>query len=122
MDTQGQGINSNHNGGTYIVNTVLSFVRHGMNVGTETNTIKVANSTFSLGEIKDASVVFWEKCSLGNPPVRQTSVHRTQAEAMLTDIVDMMRKLESEDKMPILYVDVLVLAYFHKFNVEEKMK
>ena len=26
MDTQGQGINSNHNGGTYIVNTVLSFV------------------------------------------------------------------------------------------------
>ena len=78
MDTQGQGINSNHNGGTYIVNPVLSFVRHGMNVGTETNTIKVANSTFSLGEIKDASVVFWEKCSLGNPPVRQTSVHRTQ--------------------------------------------
>ena len=119
MDTQGQGINSNHNGGTYIVNTVLSFVRHGMNVGTETNTIKVANSTFSLGEIKDASVVFWEKCSLGNPPVRQTSVHRTQAEAMLTDIVDMMRKLESEDKMPILYVDVLGLAYFPKFNVEE---
>ena len=119
MDTQGQGINSNHNGGTYIVNTVLSFVRHGMNVGTETNTIKVANSTFSLGEIKDASVVFWEKCSPGNPPVRQTSVHRTQAEAMLTDIVDMMRKLESEDKMPILYVDVLGLAYFPKFNVEE---
>ena len=119
MDTQGQGINSNHNGGTYIVNTVLSFVRHGMNVGTETNTIKVANSTFSLGEIKDASVVFWEKCSLGNPPVQQTSVHRTQAEAMLTDIVDMMRQLESEDKMPILYVDVLGLAYFPKFNVEE---
>ena len=119
MDTQGQGINSNHNGGTYIVNTVLSFVRHGMNIGTETNTIKVANSTFSLGEIKDASVVFWEKCNLGNPPVRQTSVHRTQAEAMLTDIVDMMRKLESEDKMPILYVDVLGLAYFPKFNVEE---
>ena len=119
MDTQGQGINSNHNGGTYIVNTVLSFVRHGMNVGTETNTIKVANSTFSLGEIKDASVVFWEKCSLGNPPVRQTSVHRTQAEAMLIDIVDMMRKLESEDKIPILYVDVLGLAYFPKFNVEE---
>ena len=119
MDTQGQGINSNHNGGTYIVNTVLSFVRQGMNIGTETNTIKVANSTFSLGEIKDASVVFWEKCNLGNPPVRQTSVHRTQAEAMLTDIVDMMRKLESEDKMPILYVDVLGLAYFPKFNVEE---
>ena len=118
-DTQGQGINSNHNGGTYIVNTVLSFVRHGMNIGTETNTIKVANSTFSLGEIKEASVVFWEKCNLGNPPVRQTSVHRTQAEAMLTDIVDMMRKLESEDKMPILYVDVLGLAYFPKFNVEE---
>ena len=119
MDTQGQGINSNHNGGTYIVNTVLSFVRHGMNIGTETNTIKVANSTFSLGEIKDASVVFWEKCNLGSPPVRQTSVHRTQAEAMLTDIVDMMRKLESEDKMPILYVDVLGQAYFPKFNVEE---
>ena len=72
-----------------------------------------------MGEIKDASVVFWEKCSLANPPVRQTSVHRTQAEAMLTDIVDMMRKLESEDKMPILYVDVLGLAYFPKFNVEE---
>ena len=87
-DTQGQGINSNHNGGTFIVNTVLSFVRHGMNVSTETNTITVANSTFSLGEIKDTSVVFWEKCNLGNPPVRQTSVHRTQAEAMLTDIVD----------------------------------
>ena len=70
------------------MNTVLSFVRHGMNVGTETNTIKVANSTFSLGEIKDTSVVFWEKCNLGNPPVRQTSVHQTHAEAMLTDIVD----------------------------------
>ena len=38
---------------------------------------------------------------------------------MLTDIVDMMRQLESEDKMPILYVDVLGLAYFPKFNVEE---
>ena len=51
--------------------------------------------------------------------MRQTSVPRTQAEAMLTDIVDMMRQLESEDKMPILYVDVLGLAYFPKFNVEE---
>ena len=71
---------------------------------------KVANFTFSLSEIKDASVMLWEKCNLGNPPVRQTSVHRTQAEAMLTEIVEMMRQLESEDKMPVLYVDVLGLA------------
>ena len=38
----------------FIVNTVLGFIKHGFNVGTETNTIKVAHTTFSLQEIKCA--------------------------------------------------------------------
>ena len=62
----------------FIVNTVLGFIKHGLNVGTETNTIKVEHTTFSLQEIKCARKSIWDWAGLGTPPVRVTFVHRSQ--------------------------------------------
>ena len=117
--TNNTSINNNTNGGLFIVDTVLAFIRHGMNVATEDNTIKVANTTFCLAEIKTACNVLWDKCNLGPPPARQTSVNRSQSEALLADIVEMFVKLEGENKTPPLYVDVEGMAMFPKFNVED---
>ena len=60
----------------FIVNTVLGFMKHGLNVGTETNTIKVAHTTFSLQEIKCARKSIWDWAGLGTPHVRVTFIHR----------------------------------------------
>ena len=75
----------------FIVNTVLGFIKYGLNVGTETNNIKVAHTTFSLQEIKCARKSLWDWAGLGTPPVKVTSVHRSQADAILIDIVEKLR-------------------------------
>ena len=72
----------------FIVNTVLGLIKHGLNVGTETNTIKVTHTTFSLQQIKCVRRSLWDLAGLWTQPVRVTSVHRSQAEAILIDIMD----------------------------------
>ena len=96
----------------FIVNTVLGFIKHGLHVGTETNTIKVARTTFSIQEIKCARKSLWDWAGLGTPPVRVTSVHRSQAEAILIDIVERFEEFQGENESPIIYVDVEGLANF----------
>ena len=103
----------------FVVNTVLCFIKHGLNVGTETNTIKVAHTTFSLQEIKCARKSLWDWAGIGTPPVRVTSVHRSQAEAILNDIVEKFEEFQGETESPIIYVDVERLVLFPRFNPEE---
>ena len=103
----------------FIVNTVLGFIRYLLNVGTETNTIKVAHTTFSLHEIKCARKSLWERNSLGTPPVRVTSVHRSQDETILIDIVEKFQEFQGENESPNIYVAVEGLALFPLFNPEE---
>ena len=100
----------------FIVNIVLGFIKHGLNVGTKTNTIKVAHTTFSLQEIKCARRSIWNWPGLGTQPVRVTSVHRSQADAILIDIVEEFEEFQGENV--IIYVDVEGLALFPRFNPE----
>ena len=103
----------------FIVNTVLGFIKHRLNVDIETHTIKMAHTTFSIQEIKCARKSLWDWAALGTPPVSVTSVHRSQAEATFIDIVEKFEEFQGENESPIIYVDVEGVAIFPRFNPEE---
>ena len=72
----------------------------------------MAHTTFSLQEIKCARKSLWDWVGLGTPPVRVISVHRSQAETILIDIVKKFEEFQGENESPIIYHDVEGLALF----------
>ena len=102
-----------------IVNTVLTFLKYGINTATDGNILKAAVTAFSIREIKDAVTSLWDGCQLGKIPNFRASANRTQSEAVICELLKMLRQLESQKIMPILLVDAVGLARLPKFKIEE---
>ena len=103
----------------WLLNTVLAFLKYGMNCATVKNTHTVASNIFSLIEVTEALDVLWQGCDLGKPPEKRGSTNRSKCEALLTILLTTIGRLDKEGKLPILVVDPIGLARLPKFDVEE---
>ena len=103
----------------WLLNTVLAFLKYGMNCATVKNTHTVASNIFSLIEVTEALDVLWQGCDLDKPPEKRGSTNRSKCEALLTILLTTISRLDKEGKLPILVVDPIGLARLPKFDVEE---
>ena len=105
--------------GMPLVDTVLSFVMHGLNSGTPDNVLKIALSTFTVLEVRESVRKLWKHCNLRDLPVRHNTQRRTECSALLTDIIQKFQYLDEAGTVPYLCCDVIGLSRIPKFQIED---
>ena len=105
--------------GMPLVDTVLSFVMHGLNSGTPDNVLKIAFSTFTVLEVRESVRKLWKHCNLGDLSVRHNTQRRTECSALLTDIIQKLQYLDEAGTVPYLCCDVIGLSRIPKFQIED---
>ena len=105
--------------GMPLVDTVLSFVMHGLNSGTPDNVLKIALGTITVLEVQESVRKLWKNCNLGDLPVRNNTQRRTECSALLTDIIQKFQYLDEAGAVPYLCCDVIGLSRIPKFQNED---
>ncbi len=100
-----------------VTNTVLAFVKYGIDSSSGTNLHKVTVHTFTPDEINQARNLLYAECGLGKPANKVKSVQRSRASAMVTDIIEKMAELEAT--LPDLFLQPAGLSRLKKFGVED---
>ena len=89
-----------------LVNGCLAFTIHHFDRSAGDHLEKCLNNFYNNEAIVTAKRALWEECSshLGTIPTRQDSVNRTAKYANILDIVEAIKKLDQDGKLPEVYV------------------
>ena len=98
-----------------LVDTVLSFVKHGFSSETPDNVLKVALSTFTDLEFRESVHKLLKHCNLCDLPFRHNTQRRTECSALLTDITQKIQLLDDAGSLQYLSCDIIGLSRIPKF-------
>ena len=101
-----------------IVNGLLTFVIFVMHNSTDPKLVDVNGRYFDLEQVKDSKSLFCDAASLSFKR-RQDSESRSEKMAHIRDIVDMLRKLDRDDKIALFVVDAVGLSRLPRINAED---
>ena len=99
-----------------VVNTLLAFICHGLNVGTPINVKKIVLETFSLSEIKLSHRNLTDLC---DGILDITYHYRRVKDTCVSDIIAWLLELKQIDKVPYFVVDYNGIAHLPTFNIED---
>ena len=99
-----------------VVNTLLAFICHGLNVGTSINVTKIVLETFSLSEIKLSHRNLTDSCD----GILDVTYHtRRVKDTCVSDIIAWLQELKKIYKVPYFVVDNNGIARLPTFNIED---
>ena len=99
-----------------VVNTLLAFICHGLNVGTPINVKKIVLETFSLSEIKLSHRNLTDLCD----GILDITYHnRRVKDTCVSDIIAWLLELKKIDKVPFFVVDYNGIARLPTYNIED---
>ena len=101
-----------------IVNGLITFVFSIMHNSTDPTLVDVIGCYFDLEQVKDSKSLLCDAASLSFMRV-QDSESRSEKMAHIRDIVDMLRKLDRDDKIPLFVVDAVGLSRLTRINAED---
>ena len=101
-----------------IVNGLLTFVISIMHNSTDPKLVDVIGRYFDLEQVKDSKSLLCDAASLSFKR-RHDSESRSEKMAHIRDIVDMLRKLDRDDKIPLFVVDAVGLSRLPRINAED---
>ena len=95
--------------GEIVINEVLCYIENFRHCSTVSNLSRVVIDFFTNDEILEAKKELWRirKEFLPDLINRQTSAKRSEAEANTSDILDALRKVEEEDKLPVFVAKIV---------------
>ena len=106
-----------------IVQPLLAYIAFSMNSGSTDSIKRAVLGHFSTSQINDAKDVVWsEKIAdnlLGTRTKRRNTSARSETEANVQDIIDALKLLDRDEKMPLFVVDYLSLSIIPRSHPEE---
>ncbi len=100
-----------------VINTVLSFIKYGLDSSCVSSLHKVTSSTFVTDEIHVARNLLYEECRLGKPQNKVNSSTRSRLSAMVSDIIEKMERLGPD--LPDFFLQPVGLTRLKKIGVED---
>ena len=103
-----------------LVDTVLSFVAHGLNSGTLDNVLKVASGIFTVLEVRQFFLIkLLEHCGLDDLPIRNNTQLRTGCSVLMTDTIAKFQHPDETGAVSFLCCDEAGISRIPKFQIEE---
>ena len=101
-----------------IVNGLLTFTISLVHNSTDVKITELLVKHFDGTEIKDAKCMLCDVAKV-DYQIRQDSINRSEKVAHVRDIIERLRKLDKDNKLPLFVIDAVGLAKLPKINAED---
>ena len=101
-----------------IVNGLLTFTISLVHNSTDVKITELLVKHFDGTEIKDAKCMLCDVARV-DYQIRQDSINRSEKVAHVRDIIEILRKLDKDNKLPLFVIDAVGLAKLPKINAED---
>ena len=102
-----------------IVNGLLTFTISLVHNSTDAKITELLVKHFDGTEIKDAKCMLCDVAKV-DYQIRQDCINRSEKVAHVRDIIEILRKLDKDNKLPLFVIDAVGLAKLPKINAEDR--